>query len=157
MWRDKAIGRYSTMGTPCNAFAQPRGSLDARGSGKSESKPPSTRREGMPRKCVHQQMMNALDWEHWKCNTLVLHPRPSPVSSGKVGAFLEFSTRMKSALQQLSPAAADRSVLPWSIYCSGTSSKWLGVIEAAAAADAIKSAAKKFGEDPDRLIAVRIA
>jgi hypothetical protein len=43
----------------------------------------------------------------------------------------------------------------WSIYLTDTPAKWLGTVEAASAEQAVEVAAKKFGEKPERLIAVR--
>jgi hypothetical protein len=42
----------------------------------------------------------------------------------------------------------------WSIYLLETPPKWLAVIEAATAEGAIMMAAERFGEKPERLIAV---
>jgi hypothetical protein len=43
----------------------------------------------------------------------------------------------------------------WSIYLAETPAKWLGTIEAVSAEQAVEIAAKKFGEERERLIAVR--
>jgi hypothetical protein len=42
----------------------------------------------------------------------------------------------------------------WSVYLQDTPPKWLAVIEATTAEGAINIAAEKFGEEPERLIAV---
>jgi hypothetical protein len=44
----------------------------------------------------------------------------------------------------------------WSIYLLHTPSKWLGTVEAATAEEAVKIAAEKFGEKPERVFAVRM-
>ncbi len=46
----------------------------------------------------------------------------------------------------------------WDIYeARRTPAKWLGTVEAATADEAIEAAAKEFGIEPKRLIAVRRA
>jgi hypothetical protein len=52
-------------------------------------------------------------------------------------------------VQSLCPMAS------WSIYLAETPAKWLGTIEAVSAEQAVEIAAKKFGEERERLIAVR--
>jgi hypothetical protein len=47
--------------------------------------------------------------------------------------------------------------LSWSIYLTHNPPKWLGTIEAATAEEAIKIAAEKFGEERERLIAIKVA
>jgi hypothetical protein len=50
-----------------------------------------------------------------------------------------------------------QSVLSWSIYLlSQTPPKWLGIVEAATAEEAVKITAEKFGENPERVFAVRM-
>jgi hypothetical protein len=46
------------------------------------------------------------------------------------------------------------SLLSWCIYLSDTPPQWLGTVEAAAAEEAVKIAAEKFGEESERLIAI---
>jgi hypothetical protein len=41
----------------------------------------------------------------------------------------------------------------WCIYLLQVPSKWLGTVEAATAEEAVKIAAKKFGEEPERVVA----
>jgi hypothetical protein len=47
-------------------------------------------------------------------------------------------------------------LLSWSIYLSHAPPKWLGTVEAATAQEAIRIAAKKFGEEPEPLFALRM-
>jgi hypothetical protein len=48
-------------------------------------------------------------------------------------------------------------LLSWSVYLANTPAKWLGTVDASTAGGAIEVAAKKFGEEPARLMAVRRA
>lgn len=48
-------------------------------------------------------------------------------------------------------------LLSWSVYLAETPAKWLGTVEASTADQAAEVAAKKFGEEPERLMAVRRA
>jgi hypothetical protein len=48
-------------------------------------------------------------------------------------------------------------LLSWSVYLANTPAKWLGTVDASTAGGAIELAAKKFGEEPERLMAVRRA
>jgi hypothetical protein len=48
-------------------------------------------------------------------------------------------------------------LLSWSVYLANTPAKWLGTVDASTAEAAIEVAAKKFGEEPERLMAVRRA
>jgi hypothetical protein len=50
------------------------------------------------------------------------------------------------------PRLASSNPVTWDIY---QAAKWLGTIEAQSMEEAIALAAKEFGEDPRRLIAVR--
>jgi hypothetical protein len=45
----------------------------------------------------------------------------------------------------------------WSVYLADTPAKWLGTVDASTADEATEVAAKKFGEEPERLMAVRRA
>ena len=56
------------------------------------------------------------------------------------------------------PMPGDREpLLSWSVYLANKPAKWLGTVEASSAAGAIEVAAKKFGEEPEWLMAVRRA
>jgi len=48
-------------------------------------------------------------------------------------------------------------LLSWSIYLADGPAKWLGTIDASTADEATEVAAKKFGKQPERLMAVRRA
>ena len=48
-------------------------------------------------------------------------------------------------------------LLSWSVYLANAPAKWLGTVDAGTADEAIEVAAKKFGEEPERLMAVRRA
>jgi hypothetical protein len=50
------------------------------------------------------------------------------------------------------PRLVSSNPVTWDIY---RAAKWLGTIEAATAREAIEAAAKEFGIEPKRLIAVR--
>jgi hypothetical protein len=52
---------------------------------------------------------------------------------------------------------AGEPLLSWSVYLANTPAKWLGTVEASTADGAIEVAAKKFGEEPEWLMAVRRA
>ena len=49
------------------------------------------------------------------------------------------------------------ALLSWSVYLANTPAKWLGTVEASTADGAIEVAAKKFGAEPEWLMAVRRA
>jgi hypothetical protein len=48
-------------------------------------------------------------------------------------------------------------LLSWSVYLADGPAKWLGTVDASTADDATEVAAKKFGAEPARLMAVRRA
>ena len=48
-------------------------------------------------------------------------------------------------------------LLSWSVYLANAPAQWLGTVDAGTADEAIEVAAKKFGEEPERLMAVRRA
>jgi hypothetical protein len=48
-------------------------------------------------------------------------------------------------------------LLSWSVYLANAPAKWLGTVDATTADGAIAVAAEKFGEEPERLMAVRRA
>jgi hypothetical protein len=48
-------------------------------------------------------------------------------------------------------------LLSWSVYLANAPAKWLGTVDASTADGAIEVAAEKFGEEPERLMAVRRA
>jgi hypothetical protein len=48
-------------------------------------------------------------------------------------------------------------LLSWSVYRANTPAKWLGTVDASTVDRAIEVAAEKFGEQPERLMAVRRA
>jgi hypothetical protein len=57
---------------------------------------------------------------------------------------------------QVLPMPRER-LLSWSVYLANTPAKWLGTVEASTADGAIEVAAKKFGAEPEWLMAVRRA
>jgi hypothetical protein len=48
-------------------------------------------------------------------------------------------------------------LLSWSVYLADGPAMWLGTVEASTADEATEVAAKRFGEEPERLMAVRRA
>jgi hypothetical protein len=48
-------------------------------------------------------------------------------------------------------------LLSWSVYLADAPARWLGTVDASTADEAIETAARKFGEEPERLMAVRRA
>jgi hypothetical protein len=48
-------------------------------------------------------------------------------------------------------------LLSWSVYLADGPAKWLGTVDASTADEATEVAAKKFGAEPERLMAVRRA
>jgi hypothetical protein len=48
-------------------------------------------------------------------------------------------------------------LLSWSVYLANTPAQWLGTVDASTADEAIEVAARRFDEEPERLMAVRRA
>ncbi len=56
------------------------------------------------------------------------------------------------------PRLVSANPVTWDIYqARHTPAKWIGTVEAPTADEAIEAAAKEFGQEPKRLIAVRRA
>jgi|SRR5215831_246658 len=80
-------------------------------------------------------------------------------------AYSQRSTMRISHVMALWSARAHLEALPvsrepflsWSVYLADTPAKWLGTVEAGTAEEAIEIAAMKFGEEQERLMAVRRA